>query len=106
MTPVEVSVSLEETVDQQLRAIAATWRAAQRPGERLATVKHAGHAQLRATFHREPDPQFGITKTPAGRRSSCPTPRPPGVQPDSRVTAERAHPGRTPDSSAVASRPP
>ncbi|MGH3719309.1 MAG: hypothetical protein ACRDRI_10835 [Pseudonocardiaceae bacterium] len=58
MTLLEPSVSSEETVDQQLRVIAATSRAVQRPGERLATVKHVGHAhhaQLRATGSPTPD---------------------------------------------------
>jgi len=55
---------------------------------------YARHEQLRGAPQRAglpvPDPPIPTTKTPAGRRSSCPAPLPaPGGQPDPR------HPGRS-----------
>ncbi|MGH3772719.1 MAG: hypothetical protein ACRDRW_15215 [Pseudonocardiaceae bacterium] len=77
------------------------WRGARRAAVGFLTdAGHAQHAELRSTLHRVsprvPDPRFGTIKTPAGPQSRCSQTRPPGGQPDPRMTAERAHPGRTP----------
>ena len=57
------------------------------PRVSLTSAGYARHEQLCGAPQRAglpvPDPPFPTTKTPAGRRSSCPTPLPaPGGQPD------------------------
>ena len=55
-------MSSEKTMDQQSRAIAATWRTARRLGERLATMKRA-RVSWRA-IAASPRPKPGSRGTP------------------------------------------